>query len=153
MKIKSFEALADQLDTVAKRHDHALIGPVVWYPANDSNSGGAEPDDRVWHVHVTVPDYFTAGVGLGICAPEPPDSVLAAFDTVFVMRRLGDATFDEAMTMRAKLIDIMRRRFEKVHVASTDLEAAQICARLWPSKRSEKLLREVTAETLERADA
>lgn len=150
----NIESLNTALDDLMSRKDVALVGPLVWYPADQRNSENAEPDDRVWTVGLCVPGnqsnggFYSLAMHLGFCAYEPDPDDFRHFDGVLVLRRVSEKTMEQAQALRNDLIEALRSRFEKVHVASTEVEAAQICARTWPSDRSERLLRAVEAEQI-----
>jgi hypothetical protein len=149
--MKRIRAMANEIVKLATRHENALVGPVVWYPANDSNASvyAFEPDDRVWSISVSIQrgsGHSSMGITLGLCGPEIDPVLAAASDFIVVVRRDADATYDDAMGMRAMLINFLAEQFEKVHVAETELQAAKILVALWPSERSKNLLRNVKAE-------
>jgi hypothetical protein len=143
-------AIAKKLVNLAERRDNIVVGPLVWYPADEMHrSTGATFDDRMWTVMVTVPrasGFYLASVSLGIVACEPDDILAAACDTVIVIRRASEVTFDDAQAMRTRLIDLLGKKFRYLYDAIDDLDAAQAVARIWPGERAERILREVTAE-------
>lgn len=150
--LATIESIIEKLDELVARKDVALVGPLVWYPADERNSIDAEPDDRVWTVHLSVPGnqenggFYNISLYLGLCAYEPDPADFAGYDGVLVLRRSDERTREQAQAIRSQLIEGLRSQFEKVQVASTELEAVQMIAREWPGERSERILRDVTAE-------
>jgi hypothetical protein len=132
----------------AGRRDNIVVGPLVWYPADETHKG-ATLDDRIWTVVVTVPrasGFHIISVALGIAACEPDDAIAEACDTVIVLRRANELTHDEARAERARLVEVLSKKFRNLHDAVDELDAARALARIWPCERAQRLLRAVTAE-------
>ena len=140
--------LAKELAALAEQRDHVVVGPLVWYPA--AEIGGyrdAGPDDDIWTTGVIVPPGKIISVQIGIVASEPDPEWFAAFDVVLTLRRPNEMTREAAKAQRQDLIAALRKEgFKKIHNGTDELDAAQLCARLWPSERFDKLVRAVMAE-------